>query len=104
MNHAMLLIPFSAPPRKKILENGGHLSAATVGGFKSSISWLYTEKRKTIAADLDKELNLFMSGYKKTVADMKQSGEMSAFEGKQALSFAGYKLLATTFMQLTPCE
>ena len=94
--------PIFGAPRKKILENGGHLSAATVGGFKSSISWLYTEKRQTIAADLDKELNLFMSGYKKTVADMKQSGEMSAFEGKQALSFAGYKLLATTFMQLTP--
>ena len=38
-----------------------------------------------------------MSGYKKIVADMKQSGEMCAFEGKQTLSFSTYKLLATDY-------
>ena len=47
-------------------------------------------------------MNLFISGYKKTVGDLKQDGTMSAFEGKRQLSFEGYKLLCSLFLRLVP--
>ena len=50
------------------------------------------EKRQTIAPELYKKLNLFMSSNDMTVANMKQSGEISASEGKLVLSFDRYEL------------
>ena len=43
-----------------------------------------------------------MSEYKKTVASYRLDGTMSATEGKQPLSFAGYKMLVMTFLRLSP--
>jgi hypothetical protein len=94
--------PIFGLPRKKVLENGGHISAATVSGYKSALVWLHVESKMTIEDSLDTELNLFVTGYRKEVAEMKQSGVMSAFEGKQALSFSGYRMLAREFLTLTP--
>jgi hypothetical protein len=89
-------------PRKKLLENGGHLSHSTISGFKSAVAWLHEEKQAVINAALDKELNHFVLGYRKDVAIKKQNGVMNPFEGKQALAFVGYKMLARRFMQMTP--
>jgi hypothetical protein len=94
--------PVFGKPRKKVIENGGHISAATVSGYKSALVWLHVENKATMEPSLDKELNLFVTGYRKEVAEMKQAGVMSAFEGKQALSYTGYRMLAKKFLTLTP--
>ena len=52
--------------------------------------------------DLDKDLNLVNLGYRKEVAGLRAKGEMSAFEGKQPLSFSGYCMLAAVFLHLRP--
>ena len=94
--------PVFGKPRKKVIENGGHISAATVSGYKSALIWLHVENKVAIEDSLDAELNLFVTGYRKEVAEMKQSGVMSAFEGKQPLSFSGYRMLSRQFLGLTP--
>ncbi len=94
--------PVFGKPKPKLLKNGGHVSASTAGGFKSAIIWLYTERKQVIDTSLNKQMNLFISGYKKTVGDLKQDGTMSCFEGKRPLSFEGYKLLCSQFFRLAP--
>eukprot|EP00301_Raphidiophrys_heterophryoidea_P004019 c11782_g1_i1.p1 GENE.c11782_g1_i1~~c11782_g1_i1.p1 ORF type:complete len:262 (+),score=38.52 c11782_g1_i1:661-1446(+) len=89
-------------PKKKLVENGGHVASSVAGGHKSAMVWWYAEKNMTMDATLNASLNRLISGYKKTVADLKQTGVMSAFEGKQALSFQGYQLMAKKFATLTP--
>ena len=61
-----------------------------------------TEKKFTLDPALNKEMNLFISGYKKAVGDLKQEGVMTCFEGKRPLSFEVYKMLAGLLFQLTP--
>ena len=94
--------PVFGKPRKKVIDNGGHISAATVSGYKSALVWLHVENKATMEPSLDKELNLFVTEYRKEVAEMRQAGVMSAFEGKQALSFTGYRMLARRFLTLIP--
>ncbi len=94
--------PVFGKPSKKLQENGGHLSAGYVSGFKSALFWLHAEQKLQFPVDLDTELNRFMKGYRKEVASLKEKGEMTVFEGKQALAFSGYKMLAKRFLGLTP--
>jgi hypothetical protein len=94
--------PIFGKPRAKVLENGGHIATSTVTGFKSALIWYHSDCNATIDPSLDKELNLFITGYRKEVGDMKQQGHMNAFEGKQPLSFAGYQMLASRFLEMTP--
>ena len=78
------------------------MSASTAGGFKSAIVWHYTERKQTVDAALNKQMNLFISGYKKSVGDLKQDGKMNCFEGKRPLSFEGYKILCRMLLALGP--
>jgi hypothetical protein len=51
---------------------------------------------------LNGKMDMLIKEYKRRVGDWKQIGEMSAQEGVQPLSFAGYELLATAFLHLKP--
>ena len=88
--------------RGKMLENGGHPAASTMGSFKSALAWSYLEAKIKISDELNAEIDLFITGYKKEVARLKQQGEMTAFEGKQALTFSGYVMLSDQFLHLFP--
>ncbi len=90
------------PPSKHLIARGGHISSSHAGGYKSALAWLHSEANEEIDPSLNKDLNNFISGYKKAVADYKQTGEMPAFEGKHALSFAGYMMLASRFFHIHP--
>ncbi len=94
--------PVFGKPSKKLLDNGGHLSSGYVAGFKSALFWLHAEKKLEFPSSLDTDLNRFMKGYRKEVASLKEKGEMTVFEGKQALAFSGYKMLARQFLELLP--
>ena len=94
--------PVFGKPSKKLQANEGHLSAGYVSGFKSALFWLHAEQKQLFPVELDTELNRFSKGYRKEVASLKEKGEMTVFEGKQALAFGGYKMLARRFLCLVP--
>jgi hypothetical protein len=90
-------------PRQALKDKGGHYSASHVGGYKSALVWLYTEKKMAMDPLLSKEINLLLSGYRKATAEWKQKGEMPAFEGKRPLCAAGYEMSCNRFVGLAPC-
>jgi hypothetical protein len=94
--------PVFGKPSEGLQKNNGHLAASTVAGYKSALTWLHRTKKQEMNTQLNSALNLFMTGYRKQVAGLKQSGDMCAFEGKQALSFSGYRMLADRLMKLEP--
>jgi hypothetical protein len=49
--------PIFGKPRAKTLEDGGHVSASTLCGFKSALVWLYAEHRIDVANELDLKIN-----------------------------------------------
>jgi hypothetical protein len=55
--------------------------------------YIYHERRVEMNLKTRKAIEDFMKGYRRKVADLKESGEMSMFEGKRALSVQGYRLL-----------
>lgn len=63
--------------KRNLVENGGHIAPSTAGGYKSALVWLYAEKEMTMTSQLNKNLNMFMSGYKKQVRDKSASSTNS---------------------------
>ncbi len=84
--------PVFGKTHKKTLGNNGHPSAQTISGFKSALVWWHLENGVAINEALNGKLDMLIKGYKRRVGDWKQIGEMSALEGVQPLSFAGYEL------------
>jgi hypothetical protein len=66
-----------------------------VSGYKSAIKDHFSTNECEIKPDVDKMLKNFFGGYQRKIANLKQNGVMSVVEGKQPLSFKGYKFLAT---------
>ena len=78
------------------------VSASCMSGYKSALLWYYGQKKIYMDPEVDKWLNDFVQGYKKTIANKKVKGIMDINEGKSPFSFNGYKFLAHVFMTLTP--
>ena len=66
-----------------------------VSGYKSAIKDYYSTQEVKISDEIEKMLKQFFEGYVRTIAKLKQDGVMEIIEGKQHMSFKGYKLLAT---------
>ena len=65
-----------------------------VNGYTSAIKDYYSAREVKISDEIEKFLKLFFDGYVRTIAKLKKDGVMSIVEGKQPMSFKGYKLLA----------
>lgn len=65
-----------------------------VSGYKSAIKDYYSNMEINMPEDVVKMLKHFFEGYVRTIAKLKQDGVMSIVEGKQPMSFRGYKFLA----------
>jgi hypothetical protein len=95
-------IPFVLPlPTQPTLDFFGslicsdqHKAFSTIRGYKSALSWYYKEQTQIIDPTLNLSLENFLQGYKRKVSDLKQTGQMSVFEGKHHLTFHGYCLIA----------
>ena len=72
-----------------------------VSGYKSAIKDFYSNKEVTMSLDIQKMLKQFFEGYVRTVAKLKQDGIMPIVEGKQPMSFRGYKFLAQKAVEQT---
>ena len=71
-----------------------HQSFSHVSGYKSAIVDLFKRKRIKFSDDCNAMQSEFMGGYKRLIAEEKQSGSRKTQEGKAPLTFAGYKFLA----------
>ena len=65
-----------------------------VSGYKSAIKDYYSNMEVDFTEDILKMFKQFFEGYVRRVAQLKQDGIMPIIEGKQAMSFKGYKFLA----------
>jgi hypothetical protein len=63
--------------------------------------YLYKEHKQRWSPQLDIELESLLKGYQRLIAQMKATGKVSIREGKEALSFEGYKLLALKLLTHT---
>lgn len=77
-------------------------SSSTMGSYRSALVWFYKKRGMKISEELDTSLSTYMSGYKRTITDLKLRGVMSIHEGKRPLEFEGYKCLSTHFLQIKP--
>jgi hypothetical protein len=64
-----------------------------VSGYKSAIKDYYSNMDVNVSEDILKMFKQFFEGYVRTIAKLKQDGVMSIIEGKQPMSFKGYKFL-----------
>ena len=70
-----------------------------VSGYKSAIWDYYSNMNVKVTEDILKMSKQFFEGYVRMIAKLKQDGVMSIVEGKQPMSFKGYKLLATKALE-----
>jgi hypothetical protein len=80
--------------KSKRKRKGDNNSFQNVSGFKSAITHDWSSKKFKPKEEVVAEFKIFFAGYKRTVADLKQKGEMEIKEGKSPFSFAAYLFLA----------
>lgn len=62
--------------------------------FRSALVSLHKKRRIKPSDDQTHFFSDFFAGYKRQIADLKQTGEISLTEGKAPMSFSGYRFLA----------
>lgn len=70
-----------------------------VSGYKSAIRDYYSNREVNLTEDIVKMFKQFFEGYVRQIAQLKQDGVMALIEGKQPMSFKGYKFLATKALE-----
>ena len=85
---------------KKKDKNGSYLDPVVfhafqhVSGYKSAIKDYYSNQDVNVPEDIVKLMKQFFEGYVRRVTKLKQDGVIPIVEGKQPMSFRGYKFLA----------
>jgi len=69
-------------------------SFSSVSGVRSAIVYLYRKNNVDLGVDLSNELEDYLCGYSREVADMKQSGKLTLSEGKSPMPLRGYLFIA----------
>jgi len=91
---------FLAHKTKKTNPNGTYIipekfqSYEHVSGYKSAIVYGYDKARVSLKASTIKMFKEFFAGYRRKIGQLKQNGEMKLKEGKDALSFTGYRFMS----------
>ena len=65
-----------------------------VSGYKSAIKDYYTNQEIKISDGIERMFTQFFDGYERKITNLKQNGVIPIVEGKQPMSFKGYKYLA----------
>jgi len=65
-----------------------------VSGYKSAIVSYYDKMRIVISDETKHAFQEFFNGYKRKIGELKQDGKMASKEGKDPLSFSGYRFIA----------
>jgi hypothetical protein len=75
-------------------------SFSTVSGYNSAVKWLYQESGVQMAPDATKKMSDFLLGYRRQVAEFKESGQMKMFEGKYPMTPLVYRFLAKKALEM----
>jgi hypothetical protein len=82
---------------------GEPYSKGTLAKYKAAIKWYYKQKKVNFPSQLNDDLDALIKGYAKTViVGARGCGLLNPFEGKLALTYGGYRLLALRLMQMQP--
>jgi hypothetical protein len=93
---------FLAHKTKKTYKDGTYMvpekfqSYEHVSGYKSGVVYGFDNAGVPLRASTSKMFKEFFAGYRRKVGQLKQNGEMKLKEGKDALSFSGYRYIANT--------
>jgi hypothetical protein len=68
-------------------------SKSTSEGFRAALIWFFKLKRVELPENFQDESNIFVTGVGKNNARLKEIGAMDPSEGKDALTFGGYRSL-----------
>jgi hypothetical protein len=78
------------------------MSPSCMQGYKSALKNYYGDRGARLDSVLDNWLDEFIKGYKKAIAQKKESGVMDMSEGKSSLSFIGYRSICEYMMKIHP--
>jgi hypothetical protein len=74
-------------------------SSASYNGARSAFRQLFVRYSKSLPEDYERETAALLGGVKRNIAKAKQNGEVSVVEGKAAMSFALYCMIAKEFLR-----
>jgi hypothetical protein len=77
-------------------------AVSTMGGYRSAIMDLYKQHKQSAPEALVVEMSSYMSGFKRTVSDLKLKGHMKIEEGRSSIPFTGYITLAKVIFKFVP--
>ena len=89
------------PQSKAALNPPQYQSFSHVSGYNSAIRSFFRDRRIDMGKGIDVMIKDFLGSYKRTVAGLKQSGEMALQEGKAPISFDGYRLIVKNAHRVT---
>ncbi len=75
-------------------------SSASYNGARSAVRQLFVRYNKAVPEDYERETAALLGGVKRTIAKAKQNGEVSVVEGKSAMSFRLYCMIAKEFLRI----
>ena len=93
---------FLAHKTKKTYKDGAYMvpekfqSYEHVSGYKSGLVYGFDKAGVPLRTSTSKMFKEFFAGYRRKIGQLKQNGEMKLKEGKDALSFSGYRYIAKT--------
>ena len=93
--------------KKKRRTKNPHRSVSSVQHYKSALKWYHDvncKERLPFDSQLDADLDRLIKGYTKKIDRLKSEGRMNLTEGKQPLTFEGYKLLCDAFFRKVPIK
>ena len=74
----------------------------TISGHISALKSEYRDAKIDLPIGVKKELDEFLGGYKKIIADLKSQGKYAIEEGKRCIRFEGYRHLLGLFQKYSP--
>jgi len=80
-------------------EDGRLLSKNAYSGIRSSVAFLFTMSNTNLPPDFSTRMGTLLKGFKRTIVEQRIAAGETLEEGKEAMSFACYKLLCKKFFQ-----
>ena len=74
----------------------------TISGHISALKNEYKEAKIDMPVEIKNEIEEFLGGYKKIIADLKSQGKYAIEEGKKCIRFDGYRYLLELFPSYSP--
>jgi hypothetical protein len=79
--------------------NGRLLSKNAYSGIRSSVVYLFTMSNTNLPSEFSTRMGTLLKGFKRTIVEQRIAAGETLEEGKEAMSFACYKLLCKKFFQ-----